>query len=75
MLGSFQWWFKAKGLLLTSILAVWIHGAFEISAIVIAGGAGITLGNGILFPGTYTRVQSLIFSTDIVSKVLDYIFE
>lgn len=62
MLGSFQWWFKAKGLLLTSILAVWIHGAFEISAIVIAGGAGITLGNGILFPGTYTRVQSLIFS-------------
>jgi len=62
MLGSFQWWFKAKGLLLTSFLAVWIHGAFEISAIVIAGGAGITLGNGILFPGTFTRAQSLIFS-------------
>ncbi|MEO9533676.1 MAG: stage II sporulation protein M [Crocinitomicaceae bacterium] len=62
MLGSFQWWFKAKGLLLTSFLAVWIHGAFEISAIVIAGGAGITLGNGILFPGSFTRMQSLIFA-------------
>lgn len=62
MLGSFQWWFKAKGLLLTSFLAIWIHGAFEISAIVIAGGAGIAVGQGLLFPGTYTRLQSLIYS-------------
>lgn len=62
MLGSFQWWFKGKGLLLTSFLAVWIHGAFEISAIVIAGAAGITLGNGIVFPRSFTRIQSLIFS-------------
>ena len=62
MLGSFQWWFYGKGLLLTSFLAVWIHGAFEISAIVIAGGAGITVGNGILFPRSYSRQQSLIFS-------------
>ena len=62
MLGAFQWWFKAKGLLLTSFLAIWIHGAFEISAIVIAGGAGITLGNGLLFPRSHSRLQSLIFS-------------
>ncbi|MEX1000752.1 MAG: stage II sporulation protein M [Crocinitomicaceae bacterium] len=62
MLGSFQWWFKAKGLLLTSFLAIWIHGAFEISAIIIAGAAGITLGNGLLFPRSYSRMQSLIFS-------------
>lgn len=62
MLGSFQWWFYGKGLLLTSFLAVWIHGAFEISSIVIAGGAGITVGNGILFPRSFSRAQSLIFS-------------
>ena len=62
MLGSFQWWFYSKGLLLTSFLAVWIHGAFEISAIIIAGGAGITVGNGLLFPRSYSRQQSLIFS-------------
>lgn len=62
MLGSFQWWFKAKGLLLTSFLAVWIHGAFEISSIIIAGAAGITLGNGIIFPRSYTRMQSVIFA-------------
>ena len=62
MLGAFQWWFHAKGLLLTSFLAIWIHGAFEISAIVIAGAAGITLGNGLIFPKSFTRMQSLIFS-------------
>jgi uncharacterized membrane protein SpoIIM required for sporulation len=62
MLGCFQWWFKAQGLLLTSFLAVWIHGAFEISSIIIAGAAGITLGNGILFPRSFTRIQSMIFS-------------
>ncbi|MCH2232766.1 MAG: stage II sporulation protein M [Crocinitomicaceae bacterium] len=62
MLGSFQWWFKLKGLLLTSFLTVWIHGAFEISAIVIAGGAGLTVGNGFFFPGSHTRLQSLVFA-------------
>lgn len=59
MLGAFQYYFYTKGLLITSFLGIWIHGAFEISAIVIAGGAGITIGNGWLFPGTFTRFQSL----------------
>ena len=62
MVGAFQWWFYSKGLLLTSFMAIWIHGAFEISAIVIAGAAGITLGNGLLFPKSHSRLQSLIFS-------------
>lgn len=62
MLGVFQWWFKAKGLLFTTFLAIWIHGAFEISAIVISGAAGLTVGNGLIFPKSYSRVQSLIFS-------------
>jgi len=62
MVGAFQWWFKAKGLLFTTFLTIWIHGAFEISAIVIAGAAGLTVGNGLIFPRSYSRVQSLIFS-------------
>ena len=62
MLGAFQWWFKAKGLFLTTFLAIWIHGAFEISAIIIAGAAGLTVGNGLIFPKSYSRVQSLIFA-------------
>lgn len=62
MLGVFQYFFKLKGLLLTSFLTIWIHGAFEISAIIIASGAGFTLGHGLLFPGSYTRLQSLQMS-------------
>lgn len=62
MVGVFQYFFKLKGLLLTSFLTIWIHGAFEISAIVIASGAGFTLGHGILFPGSYTRLQALQMS-------------
>lgn len=59
MLGAFQYFFYLKGLLLTSFLVIWIHGTLEISAIVIAGAAGIVMGNGLLFPGTLTRTQSL----------------
>jgi uncharacterized membrane protein SpoIIM required for sporulation len=62
MLGAFQWWFKAKGLLMTTFLTIWIHGAFEISAIVISGAAGITVGSGLIFPRSFSRVQSLVFS-------------
>lgn len=60
MLGSFQYFFYQHGVLTQSLLTIWIHGALEISAIVIAGGAGITLGSSFLFPGTYTRMQSLL---------------
>ncbi|GAB3505877.1 stage II sporulation protein M [Spirosoma knui] len=58
MLGSFQYFFYERGLLLDSILKIWIHGTLEISAIVIAGCAGLTVGNSLLFPGTYSRLES-----------------
>ena len=70
MLGSFQYFFHTKGLLITSFLGIWIHGAFEISAIVLAGGAGITAGNGLLFPHSYTRLQSLQLSTKRGLKIM-----
>ena len=59
MLGAFQYFFYAKGLFLTSFLTIWIHGTFEISVIIIAGAGGIVMGNGLLFPKTLTRTQSL----------------
>lgn len=59
MLGSFQYFFFARDLGWESVLVIWIHGALEISAIVIAGGAGLVIGRSMLFPGTYTRLQSL----------------
>ncbi|GAB3983743.1 stage II sporulation protein M [Spirosoma terrae] len=58
MLGSFQYFFYERGLLLESVLKIWIHGTLEISAIVIAGCAGLTVGNSLLFPGTYSRLES-----------------
>lgn len=70
MLGAFQYFFHSKGLLVTSFLGIWIHGAFEISAIVLAGGAGITAGNGLLFPGSYTRMQALQLSTKRGLKIM-----
>lgn len=58
MLGSFQYFFHERGLLLDSVLKIWIHGTLEISAIIIAGCAGLTVGNSLLFPGTYSRLDS-----------------
>ncbi|WP_375446882.1 stage II sporulation protein M [uncultured Fibrella sp.] len=58
MLGAFQAFFYERGLLTQSLLKIWIHGTLEISAIVIAGAAGLTLGNGLLFPGTLPRMES-----------------
>lgn len=55
MLGSFQYFFYERGLLLESVLKIWIHGTLEISAIVIAGAAGLVMGNSFLFPGTFSR--------------------
>lgn len=58
MLGTFQYFFIEKGLFWDSFLTIWIHGTLEISAIIIAGAAGLTMGRGLVFPGTYTRIQS-----------------
>jgi uncharacterized membrane protein SpoIIM required for sporulation len=58
MLGSFQYFFYDHGLLWESARTIWIHGTIEISVIIIAGCAGLVLGNGLLFPGTYTRLES-----------------
>ncbi len=59
MLGSFQYFFYQKELLLTSVLTIWLHGTIEIISIVMAGGAGLIMGNSMLFPGTYSRLESL----------------
>ena len=59
MLGSFQTFFFLKDLGWQSVLVVWIHGTLEISAIIIAGAAGLIVGNSILFPGTHKRIHSL----------------
>lgn len=58
MLGAFQCFFYKYNLLLHSSLSVWAHGTFEITSILIAGAAGVIMGNSFLFPGTYPRLYS-----------------
>ncbi|WP_297676544.1 stage II sporulation protein M [uncultured Bacteroides sp.] len=58
MLGAFQTFFFQHGLLWESMLAIWLHGTLEIWAIIVAGAAGLALGNGWLFPGTYSRMEA-----------------
>ena len=48
---------------------IWIHGTLEISAIVLAGAAGLVLGNSMLFPKTYTRIQALTKSAKDGCKI------
>ncbi|MFM7153478.1 MAG: stage II sporulation protein M [Bacteroidota bacterium] len=63
MVGAFQYFFISKGLFSESFLTIWIHGTLEISAIIIAGASGLIAGSGLLFPGTYRRIQA--FQTSI----------
>lgn len=70
MLGAFQHMFFAKGLGIKSVLVIWIHGTLEISAIVVAATAGFILASGILFPGTYSRLDSFKRNAKDAAKVL-----
>ncbi len=58
MLGSFQYFFFAKGLLWESARTIWIHGTIEISVIIVAACGGLVVAKSILFPGTYSRLKS-----------------
>ena len=58
MIGCFHTFFAQHALLGESMLAVWLHGTLEISAVIIAGAAGMAMGNSWLFPGTYGRMDS-----------------
>lgn len=70
MLGVFHYLFYQHGLFDSTILTIWLHGTIEITSIVIAGGAGIIMGNGLVFPGTYPRAYSFRQSTRKGVKII-----
>lgn len=70
MLGTFQHMFFANGVGIRSILVIWIHGTIEIASIVIAGASGFILATGILFPGSYTRLESFKRHAKDAAKIL-----
>ena len=58
MLGSFQYFFFEHGVFWKSVRGIWIHGSMEIFAIVIESAAGFIFGASILFPKTFSRLNS-----------------
>jgi len=70
MVGAFQYFFYEQGLLKESFLTIWTHGTLEISAIIIAGAAGLTMGRGLVFPGTLSRLQSFQISARRGLKIM-----
>ncbi|MCR5076796.1 MAG: stage II sporulation protein M [Prevotella sp.] len=58
MVGCFDTFFFQHGMLGESLLATMLHGTLELSSIIVAGAAGLAMGNGWLFPGTYSRLVS-----------------
>jgi uncharacterized membrane protein SpoIIM required for sporulation len=59
-LGSFMYYFFAKGLGAKAVSVIFIHGTIEISSLILAGACGLILGKSWMFPGTYTRLEGLI---------------
>ncbi|MEM6327355.1 MAG: stage II sporulation protein M [Bacteroidota bacterium] len=55
MVGAIAHFFTANGYGVEFLRVVMIHGTPELAAIAIAGGAGLTMWNAFLFPGTYPR--------------------
>lgn len=70
MVGAFICFFKVKGMFNLAFSTIMIHGTLELSAIVMAGAAGMVIGNGWLFPGTYKRKDALRLSGNRALKLV-----
>lgn len=60
MIGAVAGYLTSRGLGGTFFPFVVTHGAFELTAIVLAAAAGLRLGHAIVAPGRFTRRQSLV---------------
>lgn len=58
MVGAFDQLFAGKGLATQFFLVVFVHGTLELTAIILACGAGLVLGKSFLFPGTIKRLDA-----------------
>jgi uncharacterized membrane protein SpoIIM required for sporulation len=58
MVGTFFTFFFTEQQLTLGGPIVMLHGTIELTSIVIAAAAGFVLGNSIIFPGTYSRLES-----------------
>ena len=61
--GAIAAYLSGRGLQSTFFSFVATHSAFELTAIVLFGGAGLRVGYALVAPGRATRVQSLVYAT------------
>ncbi len=70
MVGVFQAFFYQHSLFSVSSLGIYLHGTLELSAIVLAGGAGIVLGKNMLWPGTLPRKTAFVKGVKKGTKIM-----
>lgn len=58
MVGAFQYMFYDYDAFAISLRTIWVHGAMEIFAITICGGAGLVLGTSYIFPSDLPRKKA-----------------
>ncbi len=58
MIGTFMQFFYNQNQLSHALPVIMLHGTIELTSIVIAAAAGFTMGNSLIFPGTYSRLES-----------------
>jgi uncharacterized membrane protein SpoIIM required for sporulation len=70
MVGAFVYFFIERGLFKESFLAIMLHGTLELSMIVMSGAAGYYLAKGLVFPGTYRRIDALMLTARSGIKIM-----
>ncbi len=70
MVGAFFMLFYNSDVFWEASKNIMLHGSIELSVIVVAGCAGIVMGNGILFPKTYSRRVSFMKSAKAGLKIV-----
>jgi uncharacterized membrane protein SpoIIM required for sporulation len=58
MVGTFLTFFYQQNSLSHAVPVIMLHGTIELLSIVVAAAAGFVLGNSLIFPGTYSRLES-----------------
>ncbi|HTF81039.1 MAG TPA: stage II sporulation protein M, partial [Cytophagales bacterium] len=69
-LACFLFFFISRDLGFNALTSIFMHGAIEISSLIITGGAGFIMGKGLLFPGNYGRFQSFQMSAKRGIKII-----
>lgn len=69
-IGSFLEFFSSQGLFSDAFFAVMLHGTLELSMIILAATAGLVLARGLVFPGSFSRMQSLMIATRHAFRIM-----